>query len=813
MKNALLFSVAIGSFFSAAILAQVEVHSSRPSDKPSQSSSAIQSGAPHSPIIEISSKPSVTRVSRLGVNIGQWAYYEAAAGEFQNIVQNPGFEKSEAGRVVVAPSSGLTASEFCDQNNWWPYPSGFFNGVSFQDVYASGSGATAKAATRGTGTITGYNPTGCKSNTPQFTYHAAFEIRAGDYIFFHGTGNLNPGLKSPGYPPAGWWNNDAQWQLVADTGPKGEGKQALDLPLNGSSHSIDQYSDTCGNCYTNPSGGTQNFLLVNGSWTVSVWAKGLDASSDASVNVTFGRIGGATWVNQTFTPASVWTKYSWTFTGGETSLTSPVGPLHLTIVGNGARGDLRFNDVFVGQTSVRVPPWSDQFVSVLDTLHPGVIRAWQSDEGDSYDNMVADDASRGPTSAGASTGGNWVYSLDAFLKLASVVGAVPWINVPMELSDSELSSLGNYLAAEQSKYNFSSLMLEFADEQWNGGSCGGVCTSASGDIYIAVDGRAFGIIKAAAAGRVPLQAVAGGQYGAYPPGGNISTVAPTAKAQGMNYVGMAPYYWFCDNHKSETTLLSDFLNDQNIQLPAIQSVFTALNGLSAAGYEAGPSTVWGTMTDTERNHIIAGAASATADAELALNWWTAGGSLLATWNLLQTNFTSTSKWDVRGLCTINDSPPGGRMQAYMWGLVHDIYTPLIRPRGLAMQLLNRYFISSSTGNFHPAKVTGYQGVVVGAWEDVAHGHGWNVAAVNTMSYPQPILVRFPDLGGSRLPAAQVWQINYRRAITDENEECPDAKEGCEPDVTIGRGRPIVAGPSAHEITIWIPAYGLVVGAD
>ena len=55
-------------------------------------------------------------------------------------------------------------------------------------------------------------------------------------------------------------------------------------------------------------------------------------------------------------------------------------------------------------------------------------------------------------------------SLDAFLKLAKAVGAVPWVNVPMSLTDSELSSLGSYFASEQAKYNFPAILLEFADD-------------------------------------------------------------------------------------------------------------------------------------------------------------------------------------------------------------------------------------------------------------------------------------------------------------------------------------------------------------
>ena len=760
------------------------------------------------PVIEISATPSVRNVPGLGVNIGQWGYYQAGAGEFQNLIQNPGFEKSEAGRVVVVPSSGLTGSTFCDNTKWYSYPSGFFSGAVFQDVYTTGSGATAAATTRGTGTITSYNPTGCASSTPQFGYSAGFAIKAGDYIMLSSTGNINPGLQSPGYPPAGWWNNDAQWTPAADNQPNSDGKQALQLQLNGSSHRITQYSDATSD-YTNSSGGRQNFLLVNGAWKVSLWAKSVNASANASVNVSFGRLGGATWVNQTFTPPGAWTQYSWTFNGTESSLTRNIGALQFMLTGNGSSGGLRFDDVFVGPANATAPPWSNQFVSVLQSLRPGVIRAWQSDAGNSFANMIADDAARGtsPAYAGGTSSAAWVYSLDAFLKLAKTVGAVPWVNVPMSLTDSELSSLGTYFASEQAKYNFPAILLEVADEQWNGISCGGVCTSYSGDIYTAIDGRAFNIIKSAAGAGVPLQTIAEGQYGAYPPGGNVSFVAATAKAQGMNYVDMAPYYWFCDDgNKSTATLLSDFLGDANIQLPAMQSVLNSLNGLPAVGYESGPSTWWGTMSNAQRNGIIAGAASATADAELALNWWSSGGTYLNAWNLVQTNYSSATRWSAPGLCTNSDSP--SQMQAYMWGVVHDFYRPLIRPRGLAMKLLNTYFLATRTGNFYSASGS-VPGVIAGAWEDNAHGFGWSVAAANTTAESQTVSIRFPASSG--LPAGRTWQIAHRNSITDQNEQCVLDRRACVPAVTIQLGSTIQTGPDSYSITVSIPPYGVIVG--
>lgn len=744
----------------------------------------------------ISPSPSVVNVPRVGVNIGTPAFYGGFADGLQNLLQNPGFEAGELGRVVIA--TGPNSSSFCEQNGYLPETNGFFNGATFQDLYTTGGGASATASTRGTGTITNYNPTGCSGGIPQYTYNAGFTIQQGDYILFHTSNNLIGfgGLGS--FAPAGWWNNDANITLVNDHEPSGDGAQALDMSLNSSGHSINSYMDST-TAYTNPNGGNQNFVRVNGPWTVSLWAKCMSCSGNASVSVGFRRFGGSTFVSQTFAPTTSWAQYSWSFTGSETSLTNNPNNLNLSITSNGTSGDIRFDDVFVGPTTSTASPWSNDLISVLQTLHPGVIRAWQSDQGNSYANMVADDAARSVTGWNTANGVVWTYSLDAFLKLASVTGSTPWVNVPIPLLDSELSSLGSYLASEQAKYHFSTILLEMGDEQWNPGITGGVTTSFQGDLYTALNGRAFQIIKAAAGSGVPIQTIAAGQYGANPPGGNISTVSPTAAAQGMNYVDMAPYYSYCDNSgKGTNVLLADMLNDTNILLPNIKSVFNSLSGLKAAVYESGPSSWWGTMTNAERNGIIAGAGSATADAELYLNWWSAGGVLLSPFQLLQANFTQAVRWN-NSLCGDNDAPQGV-YQAYMWGIVHDLPTPLIRPRGLAMELLNNNFIASQTGSFYPPS-SNSSGIVAGAWNDSAHGFGWSVAIANTTGISQNVLVQFPNSTG--VPTGSSEQINSS-FITDENEDPSQS-----PFVSIGPGGNVSAGPQANQIIVPVPAYGLV----
>jgi hypothetical protein len=744
----------------------------------------------------ISNIPKVANLQGVGINLSYWTFWGASADYLQNILQNPGFEPGTSGRVVIVPS-GVTSTTFCDQSQWYPMSSGFYNGATFEDVYVTGSGSNAVAASRGTGTITAYNPTACASSKPQFTYSASFAIQAGDYVRFHAAGNMgNAGYST--YAPLNWWNSDASITLVADNEPNSKGNQTLDFVLDGSSHSLAQYQDAQPGNYT---GGPNNFILVTGAWTVSCWAKALNAVSP-SLSLTFGRIGSPNYFNQTFTPTSQWAQYSGTFNGPETSLASNIVDLQFQIVAEGTSGDIRIDDCFVGPTSASTSPWSSDMTKSLNTLRPGFIRDNQGAQGDSYQNFIADDTARGASSfQGANF--TWLYSVDQFFELNKAVGSTPWIVVPVVLTDSEYQALGSYLAAEQSTYNFQQIIVEWGNEMWNGGSCQGTCYSGQGDQYSAVAKRDFSSILAGAGANSGsyLKWVAGGQYGAYPPfTGQLTTVQSAANS--ATYIAGAPYYLFCLDAQNNTAAdMSMLFEDDNLQESYMDKVVGALSsgGQLFAAYEGGPSTWWGSASNSERNKTIAGAGSAATDAELTLNLWSSGTPIVNLWDLAQTNYvcngSGCGKSPIGTTCT---GIPPSPMSADMWGIVHDLPTGLLRPRGLAFQLLNNYFLTSKNGSYYPTASNTYDGVTVGAWHD-SHNL-WNVAIVNSNPDAQNITVQFPVTAS--LPAGTVKQINYTSSIADMNETSPL--------VAIGDGGNVVAGPGPNQVTIPVPAYGLVV---
>jgi hypothetical protein len=743
--------------------------------------------------VVISSSASVSNVRRLGINLGGYNFYGADVSKQQNIIANPGFEPTTAARVITVPASGLTSSSFCDNISWGSgYPSSWWEGATFQDIYVTGSYPTESFNLRGTGTITANTQNGCASGQDRFNYSVSSGSapQSGDFIYFHHTGNQVDSADS-NYPPVGWWNGDPDITLASDERTGGDGVQALDFALNDSTHTINQYFDAGAT-------GTQNFILVNGSWTVSFWAKCVSCSG--TLNVNFSRLSGTAFVNKTITPTSAWTQYSYAFTGNETSLTANVNELLLALTASAGSGDIRVDDVFVGQTTATVPGFSNALVSMLNTLKPGYLRDMSGYQGDSYANMIADDSARGPTGYNGYGNNYWGYNLDQFLNLNHQIGSIPWIVLPIAMTDAEYQSLGTYLAAEQTKYGFPSILVEFGDEMWNGGQCGWSCYSWAPATYTTIALRDVGLIQGTAGTGANVKFVAGEQWGNDPPAtGNVGYLAGLSGISAASYIDVAPYYMYCLNTGSMEQDQSMMWGDDNMTEPNFASAVKGLTGsLQLAFYELGPSTNWGTAASSERNTTIAGAGNAGAESQLYLNGWTAGVPVMNRWNIAQSLNTSTSDLGPAS-CNGSGNVPPPPVETDLWGAVHDFYTPLIRPPGLAIELLNNYFITSSTGSFYPATSNPYPGVTVGGWKD--GNNLWNVAITNSNASAENVIVQLPASGG--LPTSSM-QVNWTNSITDTNES---ATEGAL--VTIESG-PALSNPQSNQVEVNVPAYGVLV---
>jgi hypothetical protein len=183
---------------------------------------------------------------------------------------------------------------------------------------------------------------------------------------------------------------------------------------------------------------------------------------------------------------------------------------------------------------------------------------------------------------------------------------------------------------------------------------------------------------------------------------------------------------------------------------------------------------------------VAGAGSARAEAQNILRGLTAGVPVM---NLSQFTQLELGGWDDYSGCA---NPPVGTLVPIQ-GMMNFIDTPVSRPRGLALQLLNNYAIG---GDFYA--VDGAPGgVTIGAF---LQNNSWHLALTN--SNPTPIAVTINFRNSSNPWPTQLMEI-ISPAVTNTNEGTGT------PAGTIGSGGTVTLN-SPGQISLSVPAYGAVV---
>ena len=126
-------------------------------------------------------------VKGFGINLGIEDYYDAGQINKNLVARNPGFE-GEIYRSTIRCASG-TATTCLDDDAWSAWPSGFWNGATFQFFYGTAQGLT--------GTIASYTAAnGTTGGT--FTFSTSGVAPAtGDYMIVS--------MTVPGNATAGWW--------------------------------------------------------------------------------------------------------------------------------------------------------------------------------------------------------------------------------------------------------------------------------------------------------------------------------------------------------------------------------------------------------------------------------------------------------------------------------------------------------------------------------------------------------------------------------------------------------------------------------
>jgi len=201
----------------------------------------------------------------------------------------------------------------------------------------------------------------------------------------------------------------------------------------------------------------------------------------------------------------------------------------------------------------------------------------------------------------------------------------------------------------------------------------------------------------------------------------------------------------------------------------------------------GPNILGGSDDTMGCTAILAGAGSAGAEAQTILRGMTGGVAVMNSFQFTQLEISGVNDFD--GVCA---DPPAGTFVPIR-GAVNFIDTPVFRPRGLALQLLNNYAIG---GDLYAVDGAPSGDITIGAF---LQSDGWYIALANSNSTPAQVSITFPN--SSRPLPTKLEEMNYL-AVTDNNEGTGA------PQVTIGKGGTVTFS-SPIQIIVSIPGYGTV----
>jgi len=636
----------------------------------------------------------------MGVNVGTWSPFGSTQFS-SNIVANPGFEPLIDRAIVVVRES--TASGFADNSPNLARPDGFWNGATFEVRTGASAGLS--------GIISSSSAIGA-DGLPWFTVAGGpVPLAAGDAVAV-------TQVQTSGTPYNWFWPTASNADIslnMNDARPGSAGHAVVEMKLQSSQGTeLDDFWDTDPN---NIPGG--KFLPVNGAWELSFWAH-TTTSDTANIAVTFMRAGSATFISQSVSASGGWQKFVIDFNAVDGS---GDGPLKLSFVATGAAGvTLHLDDVQLGRVSDLSSGWRAEVVQTLQDLHPGYLRDWQLQLGDTMPNRLASPFGRSPQRWQPDPNNilaNFDYGLPEFLSLCHQVGAQPWIVLPSTMYDEEFTQFGSYLAAQQSTFGFKEIAVEFGNENWNPMFRGGSIPDPM--VMPLAANRAFGLIRAAAGSSVPLHLVVNGLFANPQFARAVMPLVPQADA-----IDIAPYFLLSMNaiDSTATSLASMFNNsDENSLIPQIQG-YTA--GKQIDAYEVNLETTSGDAPASQRNPLDAGMVSGSALVKRLINGMRLGLQRQLAWDL------SSYADEI--------SPSVGSV--YLWGMARDVTAAdNFRPTGLALQMLN----SAIGGDYYPIAISGpaSNGLSAAAFLSTS---GWTAVIASSNATDSTVAITFPASG-------------------------------------------------------------------
>ncbi|GMV99288.1 MAG: hypothetical protein AMXMBFR84_04270 [Candidatus Hydrogenedentota bacterium] len=639
--------------------------------------------------VRISADVVVKNATRLGINLGAPEPY--GAGNFlKNLIHNPGFE-SGIFRSMMHADEGSTADRV-PQAFWtteWNVEEwgigqnpGFWNGAAIEFLFGSAKGRQGTVRDyrhEGTQHVFYVDPSGpAPKQWDVFVVRKELEGLPGAYA-------MNPAIAAPG-----------------ETRPGSPGKQSLYLqnPAGEGSSDWRYFMDST---YRDDDPSAGKLYLVEGPWRLSFWAKG--GNDGDALAVDFSREGEAQFFSQTVAMTGEWKEYSFEFDvpKGQDALRAygdsykPILTFQFALWDEGAKAWI--DDVVLSRRDHTNPTeFADTLVNTLKAIHPGIVRKWAGQLGNSLDNELAEPFARktyehNPRGRRA---GNYGYSLHEFLRLCQLLNADPWYVVPPTFTSKECAQLIEYLAApsgsgaayaekraalgqtEPWTSVFHTIHLEFGNEMWgeatpNDPFYGGSAMGGERLAHMASD--RFALMKASPFyDGDKFDCIIGGQA-SWP--GRQEEI--DRNSEHHDSIAIAPYFGGLETFKSRDEIYPPLFAYPTYAstLGPVRGAADALNatgkGTNLAVYEINYHTTGGPAPEEMRNRFVAGASGAIAlPLHMLLFQRDHGARAQCAFTLNQYSFAIGDLGHVR-----------------IWGVVRDLFaTGRVRPTGLGLSLAN-----------------------------------------------------------------------------------------------------------------------------
>ncbi len=599
--------------------------------------------------LEAAAVPVLRDAPRIGLNLGGSSTWGAEQLR-TNVLQNPGFEPTIDRTLVVVGENGSAGVH--DDSPWLHRAPGFWTGATFdvRSGAAAGQGGrvlddaaeTAMAArSRVAATVDAVSPALLLSP-------ASSPLQRGDAITLTRT--------LPAAAPALWWIGAGMVQTSTATRPGSAGRQSvhlLALPQQPSrlAHHLDMIGDRAG-----------RLLPVTGSWQLRFWARAGHAGTPLKIR--FHRHGSAAFLDRSLSLSPDWHLYTLPFDAAEAADGHSAASLELSF--ELAQGEAWLDDAFLGPTQSGAGGFRPEVVRVLQRLHPGFLRDWQGQLGDTISNRLAGDEARQPSRY--RPGDNeqlYFYSLPDFFALCGAIGAQPWVVAPSLASDTEWQTLGRWLATAAQQYGFREILVEFGNENWN--SVFRPAGFIDARTHAAAADRAFRLMLAAAGHDARLVPVINAQYV------NPDQVRQMAQlSHEASRISVAPYFLFrLDTTDGPGAMQAAF--GESADLIRQDHALVKGEGKMLAASEVNFHTTSGNASAAERRQLLESAGA---------------GPALAR-RLLQNLLSGVREQAVYTLAGFDTHPDSGDGLIPLWGVARDLAPGRLRSTGQAMALLNQ----------------------------------------------------------------------------------------------------------------------------